>query len=398
MKVTQYSAAIAFAVLSSAALNVSADAEATARTVLLRTSCSDGANGTLNNCFETANDLTDWIIVTRNPTAASPLTVEIGPGDFGRLVWDCSPGQGHVSFRGAGRGRTLFTNTMVLGSAIIFDQCEKLTVQDLTLTSEFIGVTWAGGGSSTWNNVEIQARYGTWYETPAGQWTSGSVCGGPGGTHKWFSSSLILTNPMIGATGFLNVCGKNWFWGTEIVIDAPSATYTGPAVGIKSAGNGHEVHLYGSNVRVISGAGSAISSLKALDASSNAQIHVHGTGIDVIAAKPLPIVALSAASGGEIHANESAYVLKTAAGSGGSVTRISNNGGHVHAPYLWEHVPNTDGDANTIDSNFYSVNGADQTTVTVGTSDGHPHTAIYSASCTDAARWYDTVDKVCRSQ
>ena len=80
------------------------------------------------------------------------------------------------------------------------------------------------------------------------------------------------------------------------------------------------------------------------------------------------------------------------------MTRISNNGGHVHAPYLWQHVPDTDDNPSTVDTNFASVNGADQTTMTVGPSDGHPHTAVYSSSCPFNARWYDQVDKVCRGQ
>lgn len=51
-----------------------------------------------------------------------------------------------------------------------------------------------------------------------------------------------------------------------------------------------------------------------------------------------------------------------------------------------------------VDTNYFSVNGADQTFVKVGTSDGHPHPAVYGDACPAASRWYDTVDQVCRSQ
>jgi hypothetical protein len=64
---------------------------------------------------------------------------------------------------------------------------------------------------------------------------------------------------------------------------------------------------------------------------------------------------------------------------------------------MWGGVPDTDGDPATVDTNFFSTNGADQATVFSGTSDGFPHPAVYSDSCPGSARWYDTVDKVCRS-
>lgn len=102
--------------------------------------------------------------------------------------------------------------------------------------------------------------------------------------------------------------------------------------------------------------------------------------------EPRNIVVLSAATGGTIHANGSSYNLSTV---GGTVTRVVNNGGHIHAPYLWEHIP----DPATV-PNFTSVTGADMTTVTTGTSDGQPHLLIYSTNC--ASKWYDSVDKACR--
>jgi hypothetical protein len=130
--------------------------------------------------------------------------------------------------------------------------------------------------------------------------------------------------------------------------------------------------------------------LLAATASGGGTVHIHGTGIDVISDAPNAITVLRADPTGTIHANSSAYNLSAVSGS--TVTRIGGSG-HIHAPYLWEHVP----DAIEI-PNFQSANGADQTTVTVGTSDGHPHTAVYSSTCPTTARWYDQVDKVCRSQ
>lgn len=389
--------AVLWAILSLASFQAEAAIDPVASSVLLRTSCSDGAGGTLNNCFTSPSALMGWINGTRRPTATDTLVVEIGPGTYQRIEWLCDPGEGHVSFRGAGRGRTVFNDTNILGNAMTFQNCENLTFDSMTINAKFISVIWAGHGNATWTDVELVAGYATWYETPQDRLAEGSPCtDGVNNEHKFFSSSLILKNPTIGALNYLNNCGVTWFFGSELVVDVPSTTWGGVGMGVKSSGAGHEVHLYGSNIRLFSGDNSAMTGLVAFNANSGGQIHIHGTGIDVVSTKNIPITVLQATTNGAIHADESAYVLKT--GAGGSVTRISNNGGHVHAPYLWAHVPDTDGNAATIDTNYFSVNGADQTFIKVGTSDGHPHPAVYSDTCSAASRWYDTVDKVCRNQ
>lgn len=129
-------------------------------------------------------------------------------------------------------------------------------------------------------------------------------------------------------------------------------------------------------------------SLSAVTATSGGMVHIHGTGIDAISSASNNIKVLTAGVGSMIHANASSYNLSTPTGS---VTRINNTGGHIHAPYLWEHIPDP-----TTAPNFASQNGADTTTVTTGTSDGQPHMAVYSASCPSGTKWYDQVDKVCR--
>lgn len=385
------------AVFSLTTFSAHAAIDPAASSVLLRTSCDDGAGGTLNNCFNSPGALMNWIKGTRYPSATDTLAVDIGPGIYQRIEWLCAPGAGHVSFRGAGRGRTLFTNNDVLGNAMTFQNCQNLTFDSMTIDAKFISVVWAGKGNATWTDVELVAGYATWYETPANQLASGSVCpSGVNNEHKFFSSSLILKNPTIGALIYLNNCGVTWFFGSELVLDVPSTTWGGVAEGVKSSGAGHEVHLYGSNIRLFSGDNSAVAGLVAFNANTGGQIHVHGTGIDVISTKDIPVTALQASTNGGIHADESSYVMRT--GAGGSVTRVSNNGGHVHGVYLWMHVPDTDGNPATVDTNYFSVNGADQTFVKTGTSDGHPHPAVYSDACPAASRWYDTVDQVCRGQ
>jgi len=382
--------------LSFTITHANASIDSSASSVQLRTSCADGSGGVLNNCFDNQTALMDWIKNTRQPSAESSMVVEIGAGTYQRIEWLCKPGEGHVSFRGAGRGRTVFTDSWVLGNAMTFQNCEDLTFDSMTINAKFISVVWAGHGNAVWTDVELLAEYATWYETPADDRTSGLACpSGVNNEHKFFSSSLILTKPTLGATIYLNNCGVTWFYGSELVFDGSNSTMNNLAIGVKSSGAGHETHLYGSNIRLLSGSDSAINELIAYQSNANGQIHSHGTGIDLISENSIPITALQVNTGGMIHAAESAYVLKT--GANGTVTRIDNNGGEIHAPHLWSKVPNTDGDSATIDTNYVTANGADQAVVTAGTSDGFPHPAIYSDQCPSTARWYDALDKVCRN-
>jgi hypothetical protein len=143
------------------------------------------------------------------------------------------------------------------------------------------------------------------------------------------------------------------------------------------------VHVYGSVIRAIPDDGTNISNVTAVTATNSADIHVHGTGIDVISAQANDIVALKASNGGHIHANESSYVLQT--GAGGTVTRISNDGGTIMAPYLWQNGPTP--------PSIVSVTGAD-TVVYTNTGDGHPHMAVYDSSC--ASNWFDINTNTCQ--
>jgi len=163
-------------------------------------------------------------------------------------------------------------------------------------------------------------------------------------------------------------------------VSSPASINEGAAVYAAGAGI---IHVYGSSLRTfIDGSGSAAAAL----AKTGGEIHIHGTGIDLISQTGQDVIALKASNGGVIHADVTAYNPRTT----GTVTRIANNGGHIHAPYIWQHIPTTITD-------LVSVDGVDQTVVMVN---GYPHTAIYSAQCkidtNNLAAWYDTVDKVCR--
>lgn len=390
-------AAAAFAALGLTSLNVSAAVDSAAPVVLLRTSCNDGSGGTLNNCFTDIEGVTDWIRNTRMPNSSTPLAVEIGPGTFFSVDLACEGTfTGYTTFRGAGReNTTIGVNSNWMPYSVQLDGCTSMKFHDITIgpfNGSLGGINWKGTGTSAWQNVEFFTNNYGWND-------SGTACPTSGirGAHYWTSSRIVSTNASIAIGAYESTCAEDWFIGSEVTIHSNKIGTKANA--IRSNGPNSEIHFYGGVLRVLlTGPASTTQDIAAASAMNSGEIHIHGTGIDVISEFAKPVVALKVASGGTIHANASAYNLRTAAG--GTVTRINNVGGlgHIHAPYLWEHIPDTDGDPGTVDTNFISANGADQTTVTAGTSDGHPHTAVYSSACPSNARWYDQVDKVCRGQ
>ena len=346
--------------------------------VKLRTTCQEGAV-TLDNCFTNMGTLISWVSGTRIPTASSPLSVEIGPGTFSGFNLD---GVGDISFRGSGPDKT--TIGREAQGAINIVNSHRLNFQDLKVTGGFPApVYWIGGGSSTWTNVHLAGGLYAWTETGCNATTGRAK-------HYWFSSRLTSNGK-----GYLAACSENWFFGSEIAVEGPGlGGVKGLLVfGQPSFGISPEAHLYGSTIRVKPSpgtffspptAGNECSGVVAVCVGLNGKVHIHGTGIDVIGNElPNDVAALVVGDGGEIHANQSAFNMSTAAG--GKVIRILNGGGHVHAPYLWEHIPVAP---------LGSVTGADMAVVTTGTSDGQPHLVIYSTNC--ASKWYDAVDKACR--
>lgn len=367
MKIKQALAVLPFSLLYISAASALPDTNAS--TVSLKTDC-----GTDTACFADSNSLLDWIWNTRLPSAASPLLVNIGPGTFSPI--NCS-GQGHVTFRGAGREATTISG--FIGAS--FSACQNISVENLSVRGSLAGVTWFGGGSSNWVNVHMIANYAAWYDAIG---NSGSPCvNGNQGRHTYFGSTLEVTNATFGpAHTFFNACGSNWLYGSEVIMKVTSGGTSADVGAVFSHGAGNEVHLYGSNVHVVTDSNAPSGSPDALVASDNGAIHSHGTGIDVISENASAISAIKVSSGGLVHASESAYVLKT--GVGGTITRIINNGGTVNAPHQWGENANPPG--------ISSVTGAD-TAVITNTSDNQPHMVISSNSCTSG--WYDMVTAGC---
>lgn len=352
-----------------------------AAVVTVRKSCIE--NGvTSNSCFTSMNALTEWMKNTRKPNATSPLRVDIGPGLFdGDVAINCDPAAnytGYTTFEGSGSRQTILKGDgSGDASPVTIRSCTELNFSHLKITTGFYGgVQWQGGGNSNWNDVEIVGNGRAWYE---------ESCGTARGKHYWFASKLSAKAELSLAETYRATCDESWFYGSEVAVSIPTEANPARGGAILASGNGI-IHVYGSALRTsIDGLGSAA----AAAVGAGGEIHIHGTGIDFSSQTGRDVLALSASNGGMIHANQTAFNPSTS----GTVTRILNNGGHVHAPYLWGHIPNP-----AVIQNYVSVDGADQAMVMVN---GYPHTAIYSTKCkadtNNAAAWYDTVDKICRA-
>lgn len=342
--------------------------------------CTEGGVA-LNNCFTSMAALQTYIYTGRTNSTA-PLLIEIGPGAFtsanGWSGFECSGSNGgNLTFRGAGAGKTVLTGNP-FG---VKNDCPQAiwTFENLSVNGALYSVVWYGGGNTTWTNVVFG---GGWYDQLNGNFDPCPP--GQQGTHRFFSSRII-GKPNSGHAYF-SACGDGWFWGSEIIQRTKENSNTSA---IRLIGAGNRLHLYGSNIRVEAASTAEPSSTTqqaAITVSDDAEVHAHGVGIDLIGKDGWTLTALDASSGGMIHADASAYFVEPSTNV--TFKRIANNGGHVHAPYSWHHMPT---------QTFISVTGADTTTVTSGTGDGQPHLVIYSTTCPDGAPgWYDATDKICR--
>ncbi len=362
-----------------------------AAVVYLRSSCNEGVD-VLNNCFTTTVDLANWLYNVRD-TAAGPLTVEIGPGRF--AGFECIS-KNDLSLKGSGPGVSILGgpgNSIGIRGA----GCFNFNVQDLTAESNFISVRWDGKGSSNWSNVHVMPNSltldGLFKQENTYGWSESCVgiTKADRPVHRWSGSRILAT----GKTAYLATCSENWFFGTQIEANGAGAAdgLRGVTVSAIEMNQKPEIHLYGSNLRVVAaqgvsfptpaGKGDGIGILAA-GVGLNGELHMHGTGIDAIGNElPNDIAALAVDDGGTIHATQAAFVMKTP--SPGKVYRIKNDGGTVMAPYLWEE--------RVLSINLVSEDGADTTTDIVG---GLPHTMIYTGVCNANGPWFDTVTGQCR--
>lgn len=371
-----------------------------AKVVTVSTTCTDASGNARDNCFTSVNNAVAWMASTRKPNATNPLAVNIEPGNFhGNIFITCDPANGYTgytSFIGSGREQSNITGPgSGSSSPLNVRNCTEMNFSNLRIAGKsgfaYGGVYWFGGGNSTWSDVDIISNGRAWID---------SECGASRGQHRWYSSRLHVNTAFTIGVSYLAYCDETWFYGSEIVSETAASQSLGGGAVLQAMDQGI-IHVYGSNVRAFMYGTAFGPTPTIVSAGGSGEIHVHGTGIDLVSTSAVNYNVLNVGDNGRIHANSLAYNLNVPAGA--TISRIAKSGsGHVHAPYLWEHIPDTDGNPSTVDTNFVSANGADQTIVTSGTSDGQPHPAIYSTNCvaqtSGTSAWYDTVDKVCRGQ
>jgi len=376
---------------------VSAAIDPNAEIVTVRKDCN-GAD----NCFELLDDALTWTWTTRNPTVTSKLLVDIGPGIYNEQVY-CPDGRGHVTFRGAGRDATSIRGAANDVAAATFQNCDEIEVMDLAIENNDWGVEWAGGGSSTWTDVDIVGLPGG---TSTIGWIDDIVQGQEDdiALHYFFGCRVHATgrqNNPYPAAAYWASASETWFFGGEILWEVSENGGAGAALLINAGG---DFHAFGTVIRAVAtgtGLTGDITGVEVNDAAvvgNNAGepsvFHMHGGIINVNAnGNSLTGYGLKV-----LGANSTAHSPDTAFNVTGSfVFRVLVSGGAAMAPFQWPAAtqPPSFGA-------FYSANGQDMFVETDCGSNGdcdgggsEPHLMINTTSCTGF--WFDSVTGRCRN-
>jgi hypothetical protein len=396
------------------------NAPADADTVTVRMSCNEGGTD-IPNCFtntETSTGkvtamaaLNTWLKTIRFAGPGKPTVVDIGPGTF--TNWECSSSD--VTLRGSGRDRTFVGNSQ--GSSptsvgiVISTGCTNLNVQDMTVggNNSVYGVRVGNLGATTsWTNVNIIGKAYAWVEFSGVD--NGSACtdSDKKGKHLWFSSKITAMGLGGGGEGtsraYTALCAQSWFWGSEITVIANNL-----ADAFALEAHNAEVHLYGSNARLLLGPGTEASPdgrpHYLMAALNDSEIHIHGTGLDVIHDGAGTADMLYADTSSHFHATASGFNIHVS--DAGKVQRLAGPG-RIEAPYTWGESTAAPLSAtlNGVGS-LISRNGADRYTETDCQPNGNcssggsfPHDMVYNTACTGLAAnqgpWYDMTTKACR--
>jgi len=366
-----------FSPLSISAINI---ADNNTDTVHLKNDCTG-----ISNCANTLTELMPWVWGTRAPSTANPLLIKVGTGTFFTEWNDPFGGSfckdaGNVTVIGSGVDNTIIKNVpSATLNGLSMNNCVNLSFQDLTFdfAKTIYGIFWRGDGNSNYSNIKLIGGGAAWYD---------EQCTTENSKHYFVSSTITAKGFMFSpTTAYLSRCAESWFIGSEL-----TAISKGGNVSTIFAEGDPEIHVYGSSIRALSKTGQIIPGgsfsltpgLVAVTSNQQSEVHIHGTGIDVISPEANAVTAL-VTGGGTIHANQSSFVLKTAAG--GSKTRLKNISGKIIAPYLWGNQVETNG--------VVSIHGED-ISVSTDTADNQPHLLIYSDNC--ASNWFDSTTGTCK--
>jgi hypothetical protein len=375
----------------------------TADVVYVRQDC-----GTMNDCFNSLPLAGWWLWLVRHPSATDPVVLEIGPGDFD--PFDCPGGQGSpngfVTLRGSGRDRTRIVRSVFQSGlgAITADDCEALTVQDLSIVGAGVGVNWGGGGSSQWFNVTLIANP-TASVPVAIAWQDEGPLATPKAKHVWFSSTIRAVGGWYATIGISVSVSENWFYGSEIEADMSGLSPGGgfnPAYAA-SLGNVADLRLFGSKVRAAVGSHCGAGTVIAVSAIQSANFQMNGGLIAADGAPDNSSCAQTMHASGLVIGNPyfpgparastpgTAFSLKT---SGAGVARRLQIGStaKIESPFLWPPGPQPPA--------VLSLDGADLFVETDCTSTGtcsggtEPHMMVSNAAC--GSKWFDATRGACR--
>lgn len=384
------------------------DAPPDVDTITLRATCTEN-NGTVDiaNCFTSMEQVDSWLLNVRHPSDIRPTVINVGPGAFGG--WDCK--SSHVTLRGSGRSQTRFVVSGSSSGAAMWIQpgCTNLNVQDMSFDGS--QGAWGVGVNNleaitSWTNVEISGPWYGWVESIP------QSCDNHSGKHVWFSSRIVSTGTSttgkFSSRAYTASCAESWFFGSELV----SMVNDNEASAFALEAHGAEIHLYGSNARLLLSSdtvaasfGSAGGGHYLIGATRGSAVHIHGTGLDVVHAGNGTADMLYADSTSHFHANESGFNIHV---TGEGVVRRIAGTGTIEAPYVWKQgtQPPLSTTANGVNT-LISVSGADtyietDCPVTGNCSLGGsvPHQMVYRAECTgtgiNQGPWFDLATRSCR--
>jgi hypothetical protein len=256
-----------------------------------------------------------------------------------------------------------------------------------------------------WTNVEVLGGVYGWVETIKG-------CSSPVGEHLWFSSRIISVglNGAPASRAYTATCATSWFWGSELT----SNVNWNEANGFALEAHGAEIHFYGSNARLLLAANTQASVFNPaagggghylFAALAGSEVHIHGTGLDVVHKGSGTADMLYADSSSHFHANESGFNIHVT--GAGKVQRL-DGAGRIETPYTWGPgiQPPLSAASNGVQT-LIARNGTDTYIETDCPISGncsaggtYPHLMIYRAECTGTGPaqgpWFDTVTKACR--
>ncbi len=372
----------------------------------------------MENCFESMSALSDlstgWIWNTRNPTASSPLLVDVGPGEFG--PFSCS-GDGFVTLRGAGREASLLIATGSTGNAVVAHNCESLEFLDLGFHGGQYGVHWIGKGSASWTNVDI-VTLGTngisyaWFDECDSQVQEKSLHYVHGSRVRNAATASSYTN------GWATSCAETWFFGGEILVTLDAVS------GLQSTGveiqQGAVLQTFGTPIRIRATANDPSLTIYAVKLTStnpealspyvgshrvNAAFHSHGGVLSAQVAsaanQSIHAVGIWSDEHAMVHTPATAFVVS--GGSSGTTTRISGGGHMTMDVFQWQAGPYPP-QSMTESNRITSLNGHDiwvendcDDTGDCADAGNETHLMIYNAAqCGTSNPWFDTRTGACR--